>query len=32
MQSELTKYLIAVKNEASLMEYCINGMKKASFE
>jgi hypothetical protein len=32
MQSKLTMHLIAVKNETSLIEYCSNGMKKASFE
>jgi len=32
MQSKLAMHLIAVKNEASLIEYCINGMKKAFFE
>jgi hypothetical protein len=31
-QSKLTMHLIAVKNEGSLIEYCINGMKQASVE
>lgn len=31
-QSKLTVHLIAVKNEGSLIEYCINGMKQASVE